>query len=201
MDDILDNSRDTVLPQLRKYERLYQSYLDRSVPHLTARWASFGGLLFLFFVRILVAQGWYIVCYALGIYLLNLFLLFLQPKFDPSLEQELEKENLEEGDVGAEADDDAGVGSSSRAGDDDDREFRPFIRRLPEFKFWYNGVRATAAALFCSFFAFFDIPVFWPILLMYFIILFVLTMRRQLQHMIKYRYLPFDLGKAKYNRG
>ena len=30
-------------------------------------------------------QGWYIVTYALGIYLLNLFIAFLTPKTDPAL--------------------------------------------------------------------------------------------------------------------
>ena len=44
----------------------------------------------------------------------------------------------------------------------------------------------------------FNIPVFWPILLMYFIALFVLTMKRQIKHMIKYRYVPFSFGKTRY---
>jgi len=39
-------------------------------------------------------------------------------------------------------------------------------------------------------FPFFDIPVFWPILLVYFIILFVITMRRQIAHMRKYKSVP-----------
>lgn len=40
--------------------------------------------------------------------------------------------------------------------------------------------------------------VFWPILLLYFITLFVLTMKRQIKHMIKFRYVPFSFGKAQY---
>ena len=43
----------------------------------------------------------------------------------------------------------------------------------------------------------FNIPVFWPILLMYFIALFFLTMKRQIKHMIKYKYVPFSFGKTK----
>lgn len=31
-------------------------------------------------------QGWYIVTYALGIYILNLLIAFLSPKIDPALE-------------------------------------------------------------------------------------------------------------------
>jgi hypothetical protein len=42
------------------------------------------------------------------------------------------------------------------------------------------------------------VPVFWPILLLYWIVLFVLTMKRQIRHMIKYRYVPFSLGKQRY---
>lgn len=44
----------------------------------------------------------------------------------------------------------------------------------------------------------FDVPVFWPILLIYFFTLFALTMRNQIAHMIKFRYVPFAWGKARY---
>ena len=33
-------------------------------------------------------QGWYIVTYAMAIYLLNLFIAFLTPKFDPAAAEE-----------------------------------------------------------------------------------------------------------------
>lgn len=39
---------------------------------------------------------------------------------------------------------------------------------------------------------------FWPILLIYFIALVVLTMKRQIKHMIKHKYVPFSLGKKKF---
>jgi len=38
------------------------------------------------------------------------------------------------------------------------------------------------------------------VLVVYWLILFSLTMRRQIQHMIKYRYVPFSFGKTRYNR-
>ena len=44
----------------------------------------------------------------------------------------------------------------------------------------------------------FNVPVYWPLLLVYFFLIFVLTMRRQINHMIKYKYLPWDAGKVKY---
>ncbi|RWV79650.1 hypothetical protein GW17_00059183 [Ensete ventricosum] len=49
-----------------------------------------------------------------------------------------------------------------------------------------------------TFFSVFDVPVFWPILLCYWVVLFLLTMKRQIVHMIKYKYVPFNIGKQKY---
>lgn len=46
-----------------------------------------------------------------------------------------------------------------------------------------------------TFLSVFDVPVFWPILLCYWLVLFVLTMKRQIMHMIKYKYVPFSFGK------
>jgi hypothetical protein len=65
-------------------------------------------------------------------------------------------------------------------------EFRPFQRRLPEEKFWcsaralpppndfcnaaihrrFSVVRGTAVAFCMTLFEVFDIPVFWPILVL-----------------------------------
>lgn len=56
-----------------------------------------------------------------------------------------------------------------------DEEFRPFIRRLPEFKFWHSATRAVAISFACSWFEVFNVPVFWPVLVMYWFMLFILT--------------------------
>ncbi|RMZ80163.1 hypothetical protein DV737_g3116, partial [Chaetothyriales sp. CBS 132003] len=174
---------DAITTHSSRLLRQYQAFLDTSTPYTTYRWSGTLAVFLLFVLRILLAQGWYIVAYCLGIYLLNLFLAFLSPKFDPSLTQD---EGLEDGDQGSSL--------PTKA----DEEFRPFIRRLPEFKFWYSATRAIVLGLAASLFEIFDLPVFWPVLVMYWLILFSLTMRRQIQHMIKYRYVPFTLGKAKY---
>ncbi|KAI0696671.1 retrieval of early ER protein Rer1 [Cerioporus squamosus] len=172
-----------------KGQRQYQQWLDRVTPFVLYRWLSTAGLLALFMLRIVFAQGWYIVCYAHAIYLLNLFLAFLQPRFDPSLQDDLLADELEEGEEA----------SPSPLPSQRDDEFRPFVRRLPEWQFWLSATRATIFALLATFFEMFDVPVYWPILVVYFFVLFALTMRRQIQHMIKYKYIPFDLGrKARY---
>ncbi len=59
----------------------------------------------------------------------------------------------------------------------------------------YSFTKAFCIAFVMTFFSMFDVPVFWPILLCYWIVLFVLTMRRQIAHMIKYKYIPFNTGK------
>jgi len=175
--------------QYAKIHRAYQQVLDRWTPFMLYRWLATAGLLCVFLLRIVLAQGWYIVCYAHAIYLLNLLLAFLQPKFDPSLQDDLMADEIEEG----------GDPVISPLPSQRDDEFRPFVRRLPEWQFWLSSTRATLVALFCTFSEVFDVPVYWPILVVYFFALFALTMRRQIQHMIKYKYIPFDIGrKARY---
>ncbi|GMM28939.1 protein retrieval receptor [Martiniozyma asiatica (nom. inval.)] len=157
--------------------------LDIITPHVISRWIGTYFIIFAFMARIVLVEGWYIICYSWAIFILNMFLKFLTPKFDPSLEQDMTEQSIEEG---------------TQLMDEKDDEFKPFIRRLPEFVFWKRATISTAIALVCSFIPVLDIPVFWPILVAYFVLLFFLTMRRQIQHMIKFRYVPFDLGKIRY---
>ncbi|KAJ6681953.1 PROTEIN RER1 [Salix koriyanagi] len=63
----------------------------------------------------------------------------------------------------------------------------------------YSITKAFCIAFVMTFFFVFDVPVFWPILLIYWVMLFLLTMRRQISHMIKYRYVPFSTGKQRYD--
>ncbi|KZT23495.1 retrieval of early ER protein Rer1 [Neolentinus lepideus HHB14362 ss-1] len=176
-----------VMQHIARLRRQYQQTLDRITPFGMYRWLGTAGLLGIFLLRIVLSEGWYIDAHA--IYLLNLLLAFLQPKFDPSLQDDLMADEIEEG---------GDEGRSSLPSTRDD-EFRPFVRRLPEWQFWLSATRATLIALFCTVSEVFDVPVYWPILVMYFCVLFFLTMRRQIQHMIKYKYIPFDIGrKARY---
>jgi len=112
------------------------------------------------------------VAYSLGIYLLNLFLAFISPKFDPSLDTDTD---MEDGSM------------PSTLPTKSNEEFKPFVRRLPEFKFWHSATRAVALGFACCWSEIFNLPVFWPVLVVYWLILVFLTMRRQIQSMIKYR--------------
>eukprot|EP00760_Papus_ankaliazontas_P018426 PhM_4_TR17485/c0_g1_i1/m.96833 len=152
---------------------IWQRILDRLVPHRTVRWVMFALLMVLYMVRVYTLAGFYIVTYGLGIYLLNLVLVFLSPLSDPE---------------------DEDGGNTLPTSD----EFKPFIRRMPEFKCWTLGSKAVLIALCMTLSDVFDIPVFWPILLFYFILLFSLTMKRRIQHMMQHRYVPWTTGKKTY---
>mmetsp|Transcript_24232 Transcript_24232/g.33224 ORF Transcript_24232/g.33224 Transcript_24232/m.33224 type:complete len:185 (-) Transcript_24232:74-628(-) len=160
---------------LDTWSRKLQYVLDKSSPLVLYRWIFCSVVLSIYCLRVYYLNGWFIVTYGLGIYLLNQLIGFLSPQVDP-----------EETDI------DVGLPTREK------EEFRPFARRLPEFKFWYSCTRAVVMAGTMTFFELFNVPVFWPILLLYFIVLFVITMKRQIRHMIKYRYVPFSWGKAKY---
>ncbi|XP_052826724.1 protein RER1 [Octopus bimaculoides] len=100
----------------KRYCEIHQSLLDRATPHVTVRWVVALLLALFYCIRVYLLQGWYIVTYALGIYLLNLFIAFLTPKIDPAIDDTAED----------------GPSLPTKVNE----EFRPFMRRLPEFKFW-----------------------------------------------------------------
>eukprot|EP00298_Acanthocystis_sp_HF-20_P000640 c108_g1_i1.p1 GENE.c108_g1_i1~~c108_g1_i1.p1 ORF type:complete len:209 (-),score=14.99 c108_g1_i1:4-558(-) len=156
-------------------ERRYQRLLDTCSPHWRRRWTFTLFVFLLYFLRVFIWQGWYIVTYALGIYILNLFIGFLSPRDDPEF---------------------SGPSLPTNASD----EFRPFQRRLPEFTFWLKTTKAVLFALVLTCSRVFDVPVFWPLLLVYFCMLFCLTMEKQIKHMLKYKYVPFSFGKKHYGQ-
>ncbi|KAL5987774.1 hypothetical protein ACLOJK_035528 [Asimina triloba] len=119
-----------------KISRSYQHLLDKSTPHVLRRWAAFVAIAFLYVVRVYFLQGFYIVSYGLGIYILNLLIAFLSPQVDPEIQELVDGPTL-----------------PTRGSD----EFRPFVRRLPEFKFWcvsrssipYEGIQRNLVAAWC----------------------------------------------------
>lgn len=96
------------------FSRRFQYYLDRSTPHTVRRWLGTFAVAMIYVLRVYYLQGFYVISYGLGIYILNLLIGFLSPKVDPELEAL------------------SGASLPTKGSD----EFKPFIRRLPEFKFW-----------------------------------------------------------------
>ncbi|KAK6944489.1 Retrieval of early ER protein Rer1 [Dillenia turbinata] len=96
------------------FVRAFQYYLDKSMPLLTHRWLGALAVTIIYVLRVYYLQGFYIVSYGLGIYILNLLIGFLSPKVN------LESEVLD------------GASFPTK----ESNEFKLFIYRLPEFKFW-----------------------------------------------------------------
>ncbi|KAL2458075.1 Protein RER1B [Forsythia ovata] len=179
MEEVVGDNATPVTPLAKwrnDFSRAFQYYLDRSAPRVVHRWLGTLAAAAVYILRVYYVQGFYVVSYGLGIYILNLLIGFMSPEVDPELE--------------------ALDGASLPTKDSDD--FRPFIRRLPEFKFWYAITKAFCVAFLMTFLSVFDVPVFWPILFSYWVFLFILTTKRQITHMIKYRYIPFNIGKPSY---
>lgn len=183
----------TVQSTLANMDASIQHFLDRIAPFKLYRWIFLVCLLSIFMIRMFFLQGFYIVTYVLFIYILNQFILFLQPKDRASLIAKARAAALGTSTESAEAEE----STDAQLPTMDDEEFRPFVRRLPEFKFWYSTSYATCLAFFATFFKALDVPVFWPVLLFYFVVLFFTTMRRQWMDMKALKYVPWDIGSKK----
>lgn len=87
-----------------------QQALDKSSPHTLYRWLGLLAVALIYVLRVWYLRGFYVVSYGIAIFDLNLLLGFLTPQADPEAEGPQLPTN--------------------------ETEFRPFVRRLPEFKFW-----------------------------------------------------------------
>eukprot|EP01130_Rhizamoeba_saxonica_P001759 TRINITY_DN11611_c0_g1_i1.p1 TRINITY_DN11611_c0_g1~~TRINITY_DN11611_c0_g1_i1.p1 ORF type:complete len:211 (-),score=25.14 TRINITY_DN11611_c0_g1_i1:36-602(-) len=155
--------------------RRSQKLIDDTVPHKIPRWIFTGLLALWYLYTVITMGGWYIVSYALGIYVLNLFIDFISPLHDPE---------------------EAGEPLPTQKGDN----YSPFVPKLLEPKFWLGTTKALLIANLCTFFPFLDVLVFWPILLLYFIILFLASMKNRIQHMIDNKYVPWSRNKPSFQQ-
>jgi len=165
-------------------QHILQTYVDKSIAHPRERWGVFLVALVFFLYRVFVTGGYRLVTYCLFLYFLHCFIGFCSP-IDSEM---LDPFDLESGEQAAP------VSSPKRSGD----EMKPFIRRLPEFDYWLLSLKATLAAIFATFFGVFDVLVYTPILVIYFIGLVYLTAVKIKKHMEKYKYNPFFNAKKIY---
>ena len=78
--------------------------------------------------------------------------------------------------------------------EEEEPEYKPFERRLQEMDLWKILIRNTLAALFCTFFDFFNFDIYAPLLIFYFFFITCLLCRVKIEHMIRYQYIPFNFG-------
>ena len=178
---------------LRVYYAIARNFvrrkIDRFVLYPLSRWASLFVLLFLFFTRVFLLQGFFAVAYLLGFYYLQNLILFMTPNTIPTIQEE---EN--EGEI---YDIPEGGPSVERSEDSS----KPVIRKLGEFTLWKKLVLGTFVATLATFFETLDFPVFWPLLLGYFLFIVASVSLKQYHHMKKYGYSFGDFFKKAPGRG
>lgn len=160
---------DTELCDWKRIDRIILQFSDPLVPWLRCRWLFFLLLELAFAWRIYALERHYFAVYVLAIYVLNQVLLFLSP---------------------ATEDDHLPARSKSS-------EYRPFVRALSEFRLWCRGTLATMAAFIVTFIDDLDLDVDGRALLVYFVLLFVYTMKQQIMHMVQYGYVPWNKPKKR----
>lgn len=175
----MDNFKDRFEQIKFQVWQRYRKFIDDMGPYVWQRWTATGVLAFFYLLRVFSVHGYYLLTYALGIFSLNHLVLFLSPKIDPESD---------------------GTDALPLPLSNSIEDFRPFIRALPEKVFWQRMTLAIIVSFLCSFLPFLNIPAFWPILVVYFVGLTFATMKNQIAHMIKYKYLPWEYGKKRYNQ-
>ena len=160
---------------------LYHNIIkDKIIIYTFERWLVTFILVLIYIIRIVITKGFACLTYCIGIHLLNSFIGFISPLDDPE-ESELNSDD-------------------SFLPQKNNEEFKPFQRKVKEYTFWGQITGTVFVAIILTFSRAFDLPVFWPLLVFYFILIFTLVMKRQIQHMIKYHYLPWDYKKARYGK-
>ena len=178
--NINDNNNISEKSTLEKIGLYFNTINDKIIIYRKSRWLAVAILSIIYFIRVFYKKGYYALTYCIGIHFLNSFIGFISPLDDP--EDELGEDN-------------------SYLPQRSNEEFRPFQRKIREFSFWNLMFWTFLVSIFFTFFECFDIPVFWPLLLVYFLLIFFIIMKRQIKHMIKYNYLPWDTGKKIYGSG
>ncbi|CCF75271.1 Rer1 family [Babesia microti strain RI] len=181
--------------------------LDKTPYYIKTRWLYFAFILFIFWFRVIKNASHFVIVYMHSVFILSLLLQFLTPlNFEELCERHsstksglilpVTYEDVTEFEANSNNFELPTSGNNSNSGND---EFKPFLRKMNEFHFWLYGTHATHLAIFTTFFSAFDLPVFWPLLVLYFVCLFISTMKNQISNMIKYKYIPITLSKQSYS--
>lgn len=158
------------------YKYLNQHLRDKISPFPTYRWAVTGVLALLYVIRLINIKSHAVITYCALVYLLHAFILFATPK-DNSIPSPFENSTNEE--------EDNYIPSNI------DNDFKPYVRRLPEYDFWVFTSEIVGVSYFLTFFSFTSIPVFVPILIIYFVFILLMTFWKLYKHSRKFQYNIF----------
>ncbi|CAD8175038.1 unnamed protein product [Paramecium pentaurelia] len=157
-----------------KYTMKYRRIIDKWIMHPGKRWSLCALLLFFYFSRLVETQSYFVVSYMLGIQIIQSLLRYFTPLGLPDIEDEDEDVNIQ---LPQHTDD------------------RPLIRSMPEIQLWEQIIFALFLSNFATYFQIFDLPVYWPFLFSYFILVMIITFKKYLKHMQKYGYSWGDFSK------
>lgn len=160
-----------------EWEAFGQLMTDKLSPLPAYRWGFTGALVLLYAYRIFIIKSHAVVTYCAAVYLLHAFILFATPK-DQSIPDPFEEVDEEYNPSNI------------------DNDFRPYVRRLPEYSFWVFATQIVLTAFFLTLLDFMDIPVFIPILAMYFIFIVCMTAYKLWVHSHKFKYSLFFSSKS-----
>jgi len=157
----------------------YRNKIDRYIIFKTERWIFTALLSVLYLLRVLISGGFYVISYVLGLYILHAFVRFVTPLGLPDIEEDEEEKMGEELPIFGQTPGDS----------------KPLIRSVSEFKFWQGITIALLLSNVLISSEAFDLPVYWPFLLGYFVFLVGMTARKHMRHMEKYGYSITDFGR------
>ena len=180
-------NNDRLRVQMRIITGFFQKKIDRLIVYKTQRWVMLLVVLLVFLMRMIILEAFFAVAYILGFYIMQNVILYFTPSSLPSIqdEEEADEEIYEIPEKMLEKSEDSS---------------KPIIRKLGEFRLWKKLFLAISIALLCTFMKIFDFPVFWPILLIYFLFITLTIVIRQRQHMKKYGYTLSDFFKKQDKR-
>ncbi|PWA95557.1 Retrieval of early ER protein Rer1 [Artemisia annua] len=165
----MDRIKSAAFYPWRQFLRLYQIYLDKTVPRGRLRWLAAAILASIFTLRVIYLRGFYLVSFCLGIYVSFMLLMFTTPHVNDDMESIL----------------------PVTTGLD---EFKPYLGRYTEFQLWHAMTKAYTISLMLTFFSIFDLPFFWPVAFFYSFPFLGLIYER-ITDMTKHKYVPFTTGK------
>jgi len=76
-------------------------------------------------------------------------------------------------------------------------EDRPVLRSITEFGLWKQATLVITSSLLCTYSEAFLVPVYWPFLFGYFLVLIFFAVRKHLKHMRKYGYCLEDFQRKR----
>lgn len=164
-----------------RLKELEQILMDKLSPCLKLRWAITGIIVAIYIIRIAIVRKYAVITYFSGIYLLHNFILFATPN-DDSIPDPFS---------------DNYTGEITHPTIDND--FKPYVRKLPEYSFWLFSTGFICTAFFLTLFDFTDIPVFTPLLIFYFIFIFLITGVKMYYNSRLFKYNIFSAKKQGFS--